>query len=221
MKNLLNENGVQIAMYKQEPRISHKVIAEALGLKPKNVAELITDYQSDFAEMGVLRFETAKPTSENGGRPERIVYLNEDQCYLLLTYSRNTVKVRQAKIQLVKAFRAARDLVQQRKGQYLPMYHHAHDAISNTAKRALEAGSTTAEGIYHMNYEKLINKVLGVDSGNRDNLSLEQLAFVSQAHSIIASVLSTGVEAGKAYTIVKGRLNQLAAITTHSLEAAA
>ena len=221
MKNLLNQNGVQIAIDKNEPRIAHKVIAEALGLKPKNVVELITDHQSDFEEMGVLRFETAKPTAKNGGRPERIAYLNEDQCYLLLTYSRNTAQVRQAKIQLVKAFRAARDLVQQRKGQYLPMYHHAHDAISNMAKRASEAGSTTAEEILHMNYEKLINKILGVDSGNRDKLNPEQLAFVTQAHSIIGNVLRTGVEAKQAYTIVKGRLNQLAAITSYSLEAAA
>ena len=218
MKNLLNQNGVQIAIYKNEPRISHKVIAEALGVEGRSQYRTITEFQSDFEEFGKVRFEN---TPSPSGQRENIAYLNEDQSYLLLTYSRNTAKARRAKIQLVKAFKAARDLVQQRKGQYLPMYHHAHDAISNTAKRALEAGSTTAEGIYHMNYEKLINKILGVDSGNRDNLSLEQLAFVTQAHSIIANVLSSGVDAGKAYTIVKGRLNQLAAITTHSLEAAA
>ena len=219
MKNLLNENGVQIAMYKQEPRISHKVIAEALGITAKSMMQLITDYQHPIQEVGILRFQNA--VLGKRGQPERIAYLNEDQCYLVLALVRNTEKSVAAKLQLIKAFKAARDLVQQRKGQYLPMYHHAHDAISNTAKRALEAGSTTAEGIYHMNYEKLINKILGVDSGNRDNLSIEQLAFVTQAHSIIANVLSSGVDAGKAYTIVKGRLNQLAAITTHSLEAAA
>lgn len=34
--------------------------------------------------------------------------LSEDQCYLLLTYSRNTVRVRSLKVALVRAFGSAR-----------------------------------------------------------------------------------------------------------------
>lgn len=221
MKQLLNNDGVQIAIDKNEPRISHKVMAETLGVTAKSAMQLITDFQNDLEGFGVVRFENAKPTNKNGGRPERIAYLNEDQCYLALALARNSKKAVSAKVQLIKAFKSARELVQQRQVQYLPMYHHAHDAISNTAKRALEAGSTTAEGIYHANYERLINKILGVDSGNRSNLSPEQLIFVTHAHSIIAKVLSADIEASTAYATVKQRLYQLAEITTHSLEVAA
>ena len=88
MKNLLTNDGVQIAIDKHQPCVSHKIIADALGVDKRSVFRLLTDYQNDFEKFGVLRFEIAKPIKGKDGRPERIAYLNEDQCFLLLTYSK-------------------------------------------------------------------------------------------------------------------------------------
>lgn len=84
-----------------------RVIAEVLDNEHKTVVELLTKFQSEFEEFGLLRFETEKVSI---GRPVRFALLTEDQCYLLLTYSRNSKKARDAKRALVHAFRQAREL---------------------------------------------------------------------------------------------------------------
>lgn len=53
---------------------------------------------------------------------------------MLLTYSRNTTKVRALKLNLVKAFSEARRAIDIRKAEYLPEYHALHDAINAKAK---------------------------------------------------------------------------------------
>jgi phage regulator Rha-like protein len=99
---LITENG--------EARVDSRDIAERLGNTHQSTFELIKNYPEDFEEFGVLRFQTGKPSKESvGGRPGRYALLNEDQSYLLLSYSRNTKHVRKLKVALVKAFKAARE----------------------------------------------------------------------------------------------------------------
>ena len=89
--------------------VDSRLVASELGILHKNFKELIRTYQSDFEQLGTLAVGSAEST---GGRPETFFYLNEDQCYLSLTYSLNTPKVRAAKLKLVQAFRAAREASQ-------------------------------------------------------------------------------------------------------------
>lgn len=91
----------------------------------------------------------------------RFALLNEDQAYLLLTYSRNTARVRVLKVRLVKAFREARLCADTRKAEYLPTYHRMHDVIHDLA-----SGSPN-EKFVHANVNKLVNKVAGVEAGQR------------------------------------------------------
>ena len=117
----------------ETPRVDSRELAQRLGVKHKNTIELLDKHKADFLELGVLPFQTEKPSGPNGGRPERFALLSEDQAYLLLTYSRNTAKVRGLKVKLVQAFSAARKAAEQRKCDYLPTYHLAHDALKGLA----------------------------------------------------------------------------------------
>lgn len=94
MKNL------PLIVKKDEPRIDSRVVAQQLGVEHESVMRLLNKYQADFEVHGLFRFEIGKPLN---GRPEKFSYLNEDQCWLLLTYNRNTKKVRALKGQLVRA----------------------------------------------------------------------------------------------------------------------
>lgn len=216
MKNLLTNDGVQITIDKHQPCVSHKTIADALGVDKRSVFRLLTDYQNDFEKFGVLRFEIAKPIKGKDGRPERIAYLNEDQCFLLLTYSKNTVKARQAKSQLVKAFSCARDAITQRQTQYLPMLHTAHDSIQSIACRARANGSTTPEHIFHMSYEKLLNNMIGVKAGQRECLNLAQQCAFTVAYATIPNILNDAEQRGldhkQAYQMVKDSLPKVVAL---------
>lgn len=105
----MNEGSIIKLVHAQgEARVDSRVIAEQLGIQHENSYDQLKKYRADFVELGVLRFETGKPSGHKGGRPEKFALLNEDQAYLLLSYSRNTKKVRRLKVNLVKAFRDAR-----------------------------------------------------------------------------------------------------------------
>src|SRR5690606_5591455 len=95
------------------------------------------------------------------GQPEKYALLNEDQAYLLLTYSRNTKRVRETKIALVQAFRRARLAADITKAEYLPTYHDLHDRVG-----LLASGSGNARFV-HMNINKAINQAIGIGPGQR------------------------------------------------------
>ena len=213
MKNLLTNDGVSIAIDKQEPCISHKSIAHSLGVDNRSMYRLIIEYQSEVTSFGKVRFENAPLTS---GQRERIAYLSENQCYFVLTLTRNTAKAVQAKSALVMAFSKAREALIQRQTQYLPMYHHAHDSIKSVVTMAHTNGSTTPESIYHMNYEKLINKVIGLDAGQRERLNVTEQCAVTVAYATIGNILNDAAQRGldhkQAYQMVKDSLPKVVAL---------
>lgn len=95
------------------PFTTSEVIAEFSGVTRHAVQTLIQNYESDFAEFGRVSFEM-QPLPTNGGIQNVKVYrLNEEQATLLMTYLKNTEKVRSFKKELVRQFYAMRrELVQ-------------------------------------------------------------------------------------------------------------
>lgn len=91
------------------PFTTSEVIAECAGVKHRAVRQLITNHESDFKEFGVLTFEMQKPPAgSKGGRPEIVYHLTEEQATLLMTYLKNTERVRTFKKELVRQFYAMR-----------------------------------------------------------------------------------------------------------------
>ncbi|WP_233343575.1 Rha family transcriptional regulator [Burkholderia cepacia] len=180
-----------------ESRVDSRVLAEHLVNSHKHVRELLEDYSGDFEALGVLRFETAKPLPGSvGGRPERFALLNEDQCYLLLSYSRNTDRVRALKLRLVIAFRDARSRQALHDGVYLPSYHALHDEVAEMARRAHEAGSMAGDEVFHCNVNKLANKVCNLRAGERRSLNPTQRAILTATQEVIRASLRRSMAAG-------------------------
>ena len=100
----MNAN-IDLTVVDDEPRVDSRLIADQLGVEHESTRKIIEQYQADFDEFGVSRFEIAKPPKGSvGGRPEKFALLNEEQAYLLLTYSQNTAQARELKKRLVRAF---------------------------------------------------------------------------------------------------------------------
>lgn len=93
---------IPLVVVDQEARVDSRLIAAQLGVDHQNARELIQQYQADFEEFGILRFETGE--IKGRGQPEKFVLLNEDQSYLLLTYCQNTPQARDLKKRLVHTF---------------------------------------------------------------------------------------------------------------------
>lgn len=198
---------------KAETRIDSRLLAPHLGNRHKNVRELLEQHKTDFMELGVLRFETAKPAQEQGGRPEKFALLNEDQCYLLLTYSRNSPRTRQLKVRLVKAFGEARRAAGQHGAEYLPTYHQLHDEL-----HALAAGSDHERHV-HMNVNRLINKTVGLEAGQRSAapMPMQSLLAVAQAVAVKAARGAPDHRAG--YQRIKSAMDALSAVTMTGIKA--
>ena len=100
-----------IALIKSEFRVDSRTLAPFLDQRHRNLLELLDKYPEDFEEISPLTVLAEKGVAlPHGGfaKPCRYYMLTEDQCYLLLTYSKNTLEARKRKIKLVKAFRDAR-----------------------------------------------------------------------------------------------------------------
>ena len=136
----------------------------------------------------------------------KFALLNEDQAYLLLTYSRNTARVRELKVRLVKAFRDARLTADTRKVEYLPTYHRLHDGI-----HAL-ASSSPNEHFVHTNINKLVNKVAGVAAGQRATAPLAQLSMLTVVQALAAGALHGAMDHHDGYQRVKRVLQAFEAI---------
>lgn len=152
-----SEEGVDITLTCE--RVDTRFMARQLGNQHENVMRLIKDYRADFEVFGILRFQTGE--IKGRGQPERSALLNEDQCYLLLTYCRNTAKVRAFKVELVRAFAEVRRAAAIRQTEYLPSYHALHDAI-----KAIANGSPSERWL-HVNANKALNRLAGLSAGQR------------------------------------------------------
>ncbi|MEH6625727.1 MAG: Rha family transcriptional regulator [Motiliproteus sp.] len=184
---------IRLETIKQESLVDSRIMAAHLGNQHKHTLKLIRCYQSQLETLGVMRFQNSKPLKgSKGGRPEAYALLNEDQCYLVLTLCTNTEQAVVLKLKLVKAFKELRESLAA-KVDYLPCYRECHDAVSQLVR---QSGSTTPEHIHHMNIEKMINRSLGIPSGERKHLPPYWRTAVSMAERLAGSHYKRAISAG-------------------------
>jgi phage regulator Rha-like protein len=182
---------------KGEARIDSRLLAEQLGNKHKNTIEVIERHAQKLERFGHLPFQTeVGKRLQGGGKAERYAILNQDQAFFLLALSRNSDRVIELKADLVMAFREARASTAVNDAHYLPLYHALHDEIKQLAVRAKECGSTTPERIFHINANKVLNAVMGIASGKRDSLTIDQRLLLTTLQAIYRRTLHSGLEAG-------------------------
>ncbi len=188
---------------KTEPRVDSRLLAKQLGIKHPNLFAMLKTHKTDFEEFGKVMFQTRPLPS---GQREKIALLNEDQAFLLLTYSRNTAKVRALKIKLVKAFAQARRAADMRQTEYLPAHHHLHDTIHVVA-----AGSAS-ERHTHINFARLLNKTAGIETGQRASAPPAQQALLIVGSLLAAQALQQAKDHRDGYQRAKVALQALQGI---------
>jgi phage regulator Rha-like protein len=181
-------NVIALTEKKHEARVDSRVVAEYLGIQPKNVLALIDANKPEFEEFGQLAFETRVISKKGAGQATRYALLNEDQSYFLLALTRNTDRTKRLKVELVKAFSRFRQH-QQVTSDYLPFYHELHDNVKALSAMAHQNGSTTDESLFHSNFNKLINKAFGLDAGQRSSLPPHVRAKVTASNVIAADLI--------------------------------
>ena len=194
----------ELTLVKNERRADTRLLAKHLGNQHKNVFELVKNYRADFEQFGILRFQTEE--IEGRGQPEKFALLNEDQAYLLLTYSRNTTKVRALKVKMVKAFAEVRRAAEVRQVEYLPAYHQLHDAIK------VAANGSPNERFIHMNANKALNQLAGVESGQRAGAGSLQQSILAVGSALAAQALQNATDGHGLHKRIKAALEPLTGI---------
>ena len=197
-------NAIALTAATIEARVDSRLLAARLGIHHHNLFAQVKSHKADFKEFGKVPFQTEALPS---GQSEKFALLNEDQAHLLLTYSRNTAKVRALKVQLVKAFAQARRAADMRRMEYLPAFHHLQDAIHTAA-----AGSVN-ERVVHINFARLVNKTAGVDTGQRAAAPVPKLALLVVAQLMAAKAIQSAHDHRDGYQRAKAALLALSGIT--------
>ena len=190
-----------LTVTKEEPRIDSRLLARHLGNQHQSLFTLLKNHRSDFEQLGLLRFQIDLIDSK--GQPEKFTMLNEDQSLLALTYSRNTKRVRELKVKLVKAFGIARRAADMRKTEYLPAYHELHDQLHTLA------ASSSNERHIHINVNKLLNKFAGLESGQRTSAALPQQALLIVGQMVAMKVAKGAQDHHDGYQTIKATLQAL------------
>ena len=193
---------IQIITHQNELRTDSRLLASFLDLRHRTIFENITKYRSELSELGIVPFETERLNTErNGEREHKFALLNEDQCYFILTLMRNNERVVKAKLELVKAFRDARtqlanrDLARVDGKQIRKLETQSIKMLVDYAKAQ---GSKSAD-TYYMTITKMTNSILGIESGQRDNLDIKSLNEIKVLETIVSNAVSDGVNAKMNY----------------------
>lgn len=184
-----------------EPRVSTQQLAMHLGNKHQSLFELVKNHRADFEQLGILRFQTG--VIEGRGQPEKFAMLNEDQATLALAYSKNTKRVRELKVQLVKAFGTARRAADLRKNEYLPGYHELHNTVHTLAN-----GSPNEQHV-HLNVNKLLNKFAGIEAGQRARAGVPQQALLIVGQLVASKAAQGATDHHDGYRSIKSNLQAL------------
>lgn len=197
-------NDISIICSNNELRTDSRNLASLLNHRHRTILENVDKYNCELMELGPLPFETEKGSSlPQGGfaKETRFSLLNEDQCYFILTLMRNNDHVVKAKLNLVKAFRDARTQLAYRDiaridGKQVRKLETK--AISDLVDYAKAKGSKSAD-MYYTNITKMTNKLLGIESGTRDNLDARTLGDIAVMEKIVSNAVSDGINAGLDY----------------------
>lgn len=211
-----------VEVRKDEVFTNSKVIAEGTNVKHHAVQQIISKYESDFAEFGAVAFEMRPLNHENykDSTQEKVYILNEEQATLLMTYMRNSEITRKFKKELVRQFYAMRRFILEKQSKVWSDVRENNkqnrlketDVIKELVEYAKGQGSTHTDKLY-VTYTNLAKKVVG---GDRDNITISDLSTLTLVESIILQTIRIDMSMGMHYKDIykdcKDRLEKLSEI---------
>ena len=106
----------------------------------------------------------------------------------------------------MQAFSSARKAAEQRRTEYLPSYHLAHDALRGIAH------DPEHQRLLHLNVNRLTNKVAGIEAGQRAQAQRGSLSVLAVAQMLAARAVVGAVDDKSAYAAIKAAVQPLQAL---------
>jgi len=180
------------------------------------ITRKIRDYIKDFEEMGKVGYHNQ---SLESGQTQKLYLLNEPQATYLITLLENNQSVRKFKLALVKEFFRMRQFIlekqssewQQSRLTSKQTRKNETDIILTKLIPLAEKQGSKNSGKLYMTYSKLVNMVIGIDAGQRDNLPAaynDAIRFLERAiENIISIEVDKGTYYKEIYQVCKAKCN--------------
>ena len=196
----IKNNDIELVQSK-EPRIDSRLVAKEMGIKHKNLYELISKHKKALREFGTIPFQTETWNHRTGANKVKFALLNENQFDLISRIARgkNHKQIIDFKVRVTKAFANSRER-EKVKREYLPFYHQSRYALS------------MMQGVkkYHyINLAKAENRFTGLYSGERQTANEQQLGGLIILQQIESAVFNEIDNPTEAIREVGRRINAL------------
>lgn len=170
-------------------------VCRVLGIK--NSSKAVSDIESKFKNAGLKGLYSSYALIKTAGGQQKATIINEQILYELIFNSRKQKAV------LFRAWVTGEVLPSIRKHGFYraegKMIRKVEtDAIREFIEYAKNNGSKSSDR-YYMIITKATNEILGIEAGQRDNLTASQLDHLSMVERVIANTLNDGVEKGMNY----------------------
>lgn len=170
-------------------------VCRVLGIK--NSSKAVSDIESKFKNAGLKGLYSSYALIKTAGGQQKATIINEQILYELIFNSRKQKAV------LFRAWVTGEVLPSIRKHGFYraegKMIRKVEtDAIREFIEYAKNNGSKSSDR-YYMIITKATNEILGIEAGQRDNLTASQLDHLAMVERVIANTLNDGVEKGMNY----------------------
>lgn len=197
-----------LVQHKTEPRIDSRLFAKRIGIKHKNLFELVKKNTKNLRQFGTLPFQTERLNTEQlGSREHKYALLNENQFDFMcrIVRGRDHEKMTQFKLDVTKAFSKKRAAEPIRR-EYLPNYHESRDALRDLG----------AERHHYIILARTENQAAGLLTGERHSADNHQLGLLVCMQRIEQVTFQNAIDAGlspsQALKEVSKRIEQFATL---------
>ncbi|WP_368909407.1 Rha family transcriptional regulator [Proteus penneri] len=196
-----------LIQHRTEPRIDSRLFAKRIGIKHKNLFELVKKNAKNLRQFGTLPFQTETCSHSTGASINKYALLNENQFDFMcrIVRGRNHEQMTQFKLDVTKAFSKKRAAEPIRR-EYLPHYHESRDALRDLG----------AEKHHYINLARTENRLTGLLTGERASADEQQLGLLVCMQKIeqaaFQDAIDSGLSATQALHEVSKRIEQFASL---------
>lgn len=195
-----------------EPFTTSDVVASFAGVQHHAIQQILNKHESDFKEFGTLAFEMRVCSHRTGASSQKICRLNEEQATLLVTYLKNTERVRAFKKELVRQFFAMRAELMKRqicRAELKPIRRELTDVIkeADTSKWAFKKYTDLAyKAAVGKNAAQLRKERRAPQKAHAvDYLTSKEIESVTKREGQIAVLLELGMDYEQVKALVLDR----------------
>ena len=205
-----------VTVMKNQAITTSRIVAEYFNKQHKHIIRDIDNLIAQMASVQVSpnlgrppMFKKTTYTEEQNGQTYPMYLMNRDG-FTLLAMGFTGKKALQFKLAYIDAFNTMEAEIQRinlnkQNAEWLDtrkdvkfLYRKMTDSLKVLVDYATAAGSKNADKLY-MTYNKLINKSLGLQAGQRDSLTIWQLHEIEKMQSMIETIVKGLIAKGTEY----------------------